>query len=74
MVEATVDEKKLEKKWLGRRQTAKYLGIGATTLDRWRKDYPDFPKPVRVTERKIFFNVEELDAWMEKRRANGRKI
>lgn len=71
MVEATVDKKRLEGKWLGRREAAKYLGIGRTTLDRWRKEFPDFPKPVKITERNIFFNVEELDAWMEKRRVDG---
>lgn len=66
-----VVEKRIEgKKWLNRKEAAKHLGIGASTLDRWRKIFPDFPKPVEVSETKVLFNKDELDEWMEKRRKN----
>jgi prophage regulatory protein len=48
-----------------------YLGVKITTVDELRKTDETFPKPIKLTDggRAIGFLAEELDAWIEKRKA-----
>lgn len=44
-------------------QAAQFLGIGTSTLWRWVKERPDFPRPVKLSERVTVFDSGELSAW-----------
>jgi predicted DNA-binding transcriptional regulator AlpA len=44
------------------------LGVGSTTLAKLRQD-ETFPKPVFVTTRTPAWFADELEAWLESRRA-----
>lgn len=43
--------------------------IGNTTLWRWVKERPDFPKPIKFGPRVTVFRLDELIAWRD---AQGR--
>lgn len=50
-------------------EAGKYIGVGESALDRYRKEV-DFPRPVMVYGR-AYFKRAELDEWAEKYRRNG---
>jgi len=50
-------------------EAGKYIGVGESALDRYRKEI-DFPRPVMVYGR-AYFKRAELDEWAEKYRRNG---
>jgi predicted DNA-binding transcriptional regulator AlpA len=54
--------------YLRAKDAAKYLGVGRTTFYKWSKR-DDFPKPIKMSEITILYKKNELDEWMEKRRA-----
>jgi excisionase family DNA binding protein len=54
--------------YLRAKDAAKYFGIGRTTFYKWTKQ-KDFPKPLKMSEITILYKKNELDEWMEKRRA-----
>jgi predicted DNA-binding transcriptional regulator AlpA len=57
-----------ERKLVTQRQAQEYCGgVTAMTLWRWRHRFDDFPKPVRINNR-VYFDVNELSAWLESRR------
>ena len=43
------------------------LGISISTLDRIRKNDPDFPEPIRISRRAIRFSEEKVKEWIEKK-------
>ena len=43
--------------------------IGNTTLWRWVKERPDFPRPLKLGPRVTVFNLDELIAWRDKQKA-----
>ena len=45
--------------------SAELLGIAESTLWRWSKERPDFPKPRRLSPRCTVFDVAELLAWRD---------
>lgn len=49
-------------------KVAEKLGVKKSTLTALRKR-PDFPKPVRITDRAIAFVESEVDAWIDSRRS-----
>lgn len=44
-------------------EAAQFLGIGTSTLWRWAKELPDFPKPTKISSRVTIFDSGELAAW-----------
>ena len=67
-----MQEKNLRKEgYLNQLEAAKYLGIGLSTIKKYRKVFDDFPKPFVLSSTAVFFKKSELDEWMEKRRLNG---
>jgi predicted DNA-binding transcriptional regulator AlpA len=42
-------------------------GIGRSTEFRWRRVYPDFPKPIHINGRNYYAKTEVL-AWLERQR------
>lgn len=47
------------------RQAAEFLGIGESTLWRWTKDRPDFPKPIKLGARTTVYPLDKLTAWRD---------
>lgn len=45
-------------------QAAGILGVSLTTLWRWARTRPDFPKPIRLGEKTTVFNEHELDQFI----------
>lgn len=45
--------------------TARFLGVGSSTLWRWVKTKPGFPQPIRLSARCTVFRVDELIAWRD---------
>ena len=48
------------------RATAAYLGIGMSTLSRYRAA-PDFPAAIELGPRRIGWRREDLDRWLAER-------
>ena len=46
-------------------QSAALLGIGLSTLWRFAKERPDFPRPRKLSPRVTVFIVAELLAWRD---------
>ncbi len=44
--------------------TAKWLGVGASTLQRWRRQAYG-PAFVRLSERRIGYRVSEVERWLK---------
>lgn len=51
---------------LSARDVAAVLGIGMSTLSRWRLD-PTFPAPIELGPRRVGWRREDLDAWIASR-------
>ncbi len=49
------------------KQAAEFLGVGVSTLWRWVKEQPDFPQPVRLSERVTVFAQGDLISYRESR-------
>ena len=40
--------------------------IGNTTLWRWVKERPDFPRPIKLSQKVTVFKLDDLIEWREK--------
>lgn len=45
---------------------AAYVGLSVSTV-RTLREHEDFPAPVRLTERRLVFLREDLDAWLDEK-------
>lgn len=53
-------------------ELAERLGLSKPTLWRYRKRFPDFPKPIEIEGSSVLRWVsEEVDSWFLARRKNG---
>ncbi|EOC1887289.1 TPA: AlpA family phage regulatory protein [Escherichia coli] len=50
-------------------KVADFLAVSKSTLQRW-KMRPDFPKPVKMGERRVMFDAAETLAWSKKQAKN----
>ena len=48
------------------KQAAQYLGMGESTLWRKAKTDPDFPQPIKLSERVTAWRVADLEAYIER--------
>lgn len=53
------------------KQSAEYLGVGLSTLWRYAKELPDFPKPRKLSARCTVFDLDELKTWRDSRIAGA---
>ena len=60
-----------DKTLLSSKETAELLGVGVSTLYRYKKS-SDFPKPIIYTNQTIRFKRDDLEAFMYKKQ--GREI
>jgi len=49
------------------KQAAHHLGMGESTVWRKVKTDPDFPKPIKLSERVTAWRLADLDAYIERR-------
>lgn len=49
-------------------QTAKYLGVAQNTLRKMIRDDKTFPRPIRLSERRLAFKISEVDKWLDENR------
>ena len=54
---------------LSTKETAERLDCAMSTLWRWLKEIPDFPRMVRTGIRKRGFYESEVDAYLKRRRS-----
>ena len=47
-------------------QVAKYFSVTTKTIREWRKDHPDFPRPVTFNERAARYDAEEIREYWNK--------
>lgn len=47
------------------KEAADLLGIGTSTIWRWVRERPGFPKPRKLSSRCTVFDVAELVAWRD---------
>ena len=58
------------KKYLNRRDVAKYLAISCKTLDRWRnRSELEFPQPLEKFLPILRWKIESIQAWISRRTA-----
>ena len=48
------------------REVCKRLSISRTTLWKWKKEKPDFPRGIRVSQVKTLFKASEVEEWVAK--------
>lgn len=48
------------------KQVCESFQISRVTFWRWRKDYPDFPKPVWGHGRRLKFDAQQVTDWYHK--------
>jgi len=53
---------------------ANHLGVSTSTLYRWERERPDFPRRIKLGPRASGWRVADLDAWLEKQAAQGREV
>jgi len=53
---------KSEVKWLRKANVAARYGVDQSTITRWSKSNPNFPKPVQISDGVTAWNLDELDA------------
>lgn len=47
------------------KEAADLLGVSASTIWKWIRERPDFPKPRKLSSRCTVFDVAELVAWRD---------
>ncbi|GBE14445.1 MAG TPA: AlpA family phage regulatory protein [Proteobacteria bacterium] len=52
---------------LSPKKLAQELGIARSSLYRLRVGEPSFPKPIRLSERRVGWRESEVQAWIESR-------
>ena len=62
-----------DKTLLSSKETAKLLGVGVSTLYRYKK-LSDFPKPIFFTNVTKHFKRDEVEAFINKRQNEGRPL
>ncbi len=53
---------------LRKHQLAKVLGVNPWTVDRYRREQSDFPKPYKFSDQIIVWDLNEIKAWIATRR------
>lgn len=70
MGEGMTDKQKIEPRLLTFKQAQTYLGLGRSTL--YKLTNSGIIPAMKVTERKWSYDKQDLDAWIEKHKQQGR--
>lgn len=49
------------------KETAKRVGCHILTLYRWKKNIPDFPRPIRISPGRVAYFADEVDRYIDTR-------
>jgi predicted DNA-binding transcriptional regulator AlpA len=47
-----------------KKELAKMLGVDRWTIDRYRREMPDFPRPLKFSEQVLVWDLTEIKAWL----------
>ena len=53
-------------KCIPRKEVARILNISESSVSRWVKEKPDFPKPFQLGSNKTAWDVDEINEWYDK--------
>ncbi len=53
-------------KCIPKKEVARRLYISESTVSRWVKEKPDFPKPFQLGPNKTVWDVDEINEWYDK--------
>ena len=62
------------KKYLTTAEAAEYLGLSATTLNKWRCYGNEYQPPWVSIGRLVRYSVEDLDAWVRNNKLNTQQL
>ena len=51
---------------ISKKEVARIFNISVSTVSRWAKEKPDFPKPFQLGPNKTTWDVDEINQWYEK--------
>ena len=57
---------------LSKKALAQLLAVDPWTIDRWRRDDPDFPQPIWVTTTTPRWSRADVEEWLATRKKGGR--
>ena len=53
-------------KCIPKKEVARILNISVSSVSRWTKEKPDFPKPFQLGPNKTVWDVDEINEWYDK--------
>jgi predicted DNA-binding transcriptional regulator AlpA len=56
---------------LNKKQLAEICGVNCWTIDRWRRDRPDFPKPVWLSDVIMRWRRRDVEEWLASLQQGG---
>jgi predicted DNA-binding transcriptional regulator AlpA len=56
---------------LGKQQLAELLQVNPWTVDRWRRENPDFPEPIWISDITPRWRRSAIESWLATRRKGG---
>ncbi len=56
------------------RDAANHLGVSISTLYRWERECPGFPKRIKLGPRASGWRLADLESWLERQAAQGREV
>lgn len=60
----------LSRKYMNTHDAAGYIGLGKSTLDKWRSQRSDGPRFMKLG-RRVVYRVEDLDNWVAENRRHS---
>jgi predicted DNA-binding transcriptional regulator AlpA len=57
---------------LDKQEVANYLGVNKYTIDRWRRELPDFPEPIWLSGTSCRWRLQDIEKWLATRPSGGK--
>ena len=54
--------------YISKKKVARIFNKSASTITRWSKEIPDFPKPFRLGPNKIVWDLREIEHYVEEQK------
>ena len=54
--------------YVSKKEVARILGCSPSSVTRWSKEIPDFPKPFRLGPNKIVWDLREIEHYVEEQK------
>ena len=56
----------IKPKCIPKKEVARILNISESSVSRWTREKPDFPKPFKLGSNKTHWDVDEINEWYDK--------